>query len=171
MFTHNDEPAVNHSTDNIIDDLNNKVDTVYWHTALQEDYSTRVRDYGEGCIMSEVEAHILGYICDHEETTVTHLASRIYRTKGSVSKMLKKLEDKGLIERHQKDGNKKWVYFVPTEEGLHINAVHRSYDRVKTMELIEALLKDCTMEEIESFYKVTALRLKYFENKAQDGKE
>ena len=58
----------------------------------------------------------------------------------------------------QRDGNKKWVYFKPTEKGLRANELHRSYDRVKTLEMLEALLKDSTIEEIESFYKITALR-------------
>ena len=77
--------------------------------------------------------------------------------------MLKKLEDKGLIARSQNPDNKKWVYFYPTEEGLNVNENHRSYDRIKTREMIEALLKDCTLEDIESFYKVTARRVKFLE--------
>lgn len=148
-----------------IQELNDKVDAVYRHGALQEDYSSEVHDYGNGYLMTEVEAHTLGYICDHEETTVTHLAEFTCRTKGTVSKMMKKLEEKGLITRIQKDGNKKWVYFVPTQEGMEVNRIHRAYDRIKTMEMLEELLKKCTMEEIESFYKVTALRVEYLKNK------
>ena len=155
----------NSSLDTLIQNLNEKVDAVYRHGALQEDYSTEIHDYGNGYLMSEIEAHTLGYICDHENTTVTHLAADTYRTKGTVSKMLKKLEEKGLIERKQKQDNKKWVYFLPTPEGLRVNEIHRSYDRIKTLEMIEALLKDCTLEEIESFYKVTALRIKFLEKK------
>lgn len=151
--------------DDLIQDLNKKVDAVYRHGAIQEDYSTEVHDYGGGYLMSEVEAHTLAYVCDHEDTTVTHLAANSFRTKGSVSKMLKKLEEKGLIVRKQKDGNKKWVYFVPTSEGLRVNENHRSYDRLKTLEMIEELLKECTLEEIESFYKVTELRIQYLEKK------
>ena len=151
----------------VVKDLNDKVDDVYRHGALQEDYSTEVHDYGNGYLMTEVEAHTLGYICDHKETTVTHLAEYSCRTKGTVSKQLKKLEEKGMITRVQKNGNRKWVYFVPTNEGLKANEMHRAYDRIKTMEMLEVLLKNCTMEEIESFYKVTALRIEYLENKSK----
>lgn len=98
---------------------------------------------GNGYLMTEVEAHTLGYICDHKETTVTHLAEYSCRTKGTVSKQLKKLEEKGMITRVQKNGNRKWVYFVPTNEGLKANEMHRAYDRIKTMEMLEVLLKNC----------------------------
>lgn len=148
-----------------IQDLNSKVDIVYRHGMLQEEYSRRVRDYGEGHWMTENEAHTLSYICDNEAVTVTHLADAFFRTKGTSSKILSKLEEKGLIMRQQKADNRKWIYFVPTEEGRHVNEIHRSYDRLNTMIMLEALMKECTMEEIESFYKVTALRVKYLEQK------
>ena len=147
----------------VMKNLNEKIDAVYRHGALQQDYSNEVHDYGNGYFMSEIEAHTLSYICSHEDTTVTHLARETFRTKGTVSKMFKKLEDKGLISRKYKDGNKKWVYFIPTQEGLKVNEIHMAYDKVKTLEMIEALLQDCTLEEIESFYKVTAFRIKFLE--------
>lgn len=149
----------------VIKNLNDKVDIIYRHGLLLENYSGRVHDYGSGYQMSEVEAHTLGYICANGEATVTGLAAYTFRTKGSVSKILKKLEGRGLIQRRQKGDNKKWVYFQPTEQGLEFNKMHRSYDRIKTMEMIEALLADCTLEEIESFYKVTALRVRFLEKK------
>lgn len=155
----------------VIQNLNDKVDIIYRHGMLLENYSSRVHDYGSGYQMSEVEAHTLGYICARGEATVTGLAAHTFRTKGSVSKILKKLESRGLIRRQQKENNRKWVYFQPTDQGLEFDKMHRSYDRIKTMEIIEALLADCTMEEIESFYKVTELRVRFLEKKhvKQDG--
>ncbi len=149
----------------VIRNLKEKVDAVYRHGALQEEYSVQTRDYGNGYLMTEVEAHTLGYICEHGEVTVTHLAAYTRRTKGTVSKMLRKLEDKGLIARTQKPGNRKWVFFVPTLEGIRVNELHQAYDRIKTIEMLEALLEECTLEEVESFYKVTALRVKFLESR------
>ena len=120
----------------VVKDLNDKVDAVYRHGALQEDYSTEVHDYGNGYLMTEVEAHTLGYICDHKETTVTHLAEYSCRTKGTVSKQLKKLEEKGMITRVQKNGNRKWVYFVPTNEGLKANEMHRALSLIHILMVV-----------------------------------
>lgn len=144
-----------------IDNLNEKVDAVYRHGTLQERYSSIPRDYGMGFALSEAEAHTLGYVCQRGEVTVTDLAEFSFRTKGSVSKMLKKLEEKGLVQREQKGSNRKWVYFTPTLKGLQANDIHTAYDRVATSQMIEALLEDCSLQDVESFYRVTQLRVAY----------
>ena len=91
----------------IIDDLNEKVDAVYRHGTLQERYSNIPQDYGMGFVLTESEAHTLGYVCQRGEATVTELAEFSFRTKGAVSKILKKLEEKALVQREQKEGNRK----------------------------------------------------------------
>lgn len=145
----------------IIQNLNQKVDAVYRHGTLQERYSAIARDYGEGFILTESEAHILGYVCEMEEATVTDLAEYSFRTKGTVSKMLRKLEEKGLVQRFQREGNRKWIYVRPTERGERANVIHQAYDRAATSVMLAELLKTCTIEEIENFYKVTKARIEY----------
>lgn len=116
----------------IIQDLNQKVDAVYRHGTLQERYSAIARDYGEGFVLTESEAHTLGYVCEMGEATVTDLADYSFRTKGTISKMLRKLEDKGLVEKFQREGNRKCIYVQPTERGKRANDIHRAYDRAAT---------------------------------------
>ena len=149
----------------LISDLNRKVDAIYRHGTLQERYSSIPRDYGEGFVLSEAEAHTLGYVCEIGETTVTDLAAYSFRTKGTMSKMLKNLEDKGYIKRTKRDDNRKWVYVTATEKGRRADEVHRAYDRTATSVMIEALLKTCSIEDVESFYKVTEARIEYLKNK------
>ncbi len=145
----------------IISNLNQKVDAIYRHSTLIERYSAISRDYGEGIILTESEAHILGYVCEMEEGTVTDLARYSFRTKGTMSKMLKKLEEKGMVQRVKREDNQKWIYVSPTEYGRRANAVHKAYDRAATSIMLEDLQKTCTLEEIESFYKVTQARIEY----------
>ncbi|MGE4277702.1 MAG: MarR family winged helix-turn-helix transcriptional regulator [Lawsonibacter sp.] len=149
----------------IMQGLTKKIDAVYRHGTLQERYSAIPRDYGDGFILTESEAHTLGYVCEMGETTVTDLAEYSFRTKGTASKMLKKLEDKGLVQRTKRDGNRKWIYVSPTEQGLRANQIHQAYDRAATSVMMEELLKVCTMEDIESFYKVTQARIYYLSEK------
>jgi len=145
----------------IIQDLNAKVDAVYRHSTFLERYAAISRDYGEGVILTESEAHALGYVCEMGEATVTDLAQYSFRTKGSMSKMLKKLEEKGLVQRVKREDNRKWIYVSATQEGKRANAVHKAYDRAATSVMLEELLKSCTIQEIESFYKVTQARIEY----------
>ena len=145
----------------IIQDLNQNVDAVYRHGTLQERYSAIARDYGEGFVLTESEAHTLGYVCEMGEATVTDLADYSFRTKGTISKMLRKLEDKGLVEKFQREGNRKCIYVQPTERGKRANDINRAYDRAATSVMLADLLKTCTIEEVESFFKVTQARIKY----------
>lgn len=148
----------------LMQDLNRKIDSIYRHGTLQERYSAIPRDYGEGFVLTESEAHILGFVCEMAECTVTDLAEYSFRSKGSVSKMLKNLEEKGLVQRAKKTGNNKSVYITPTWEGLRANEVHRAYDRQATAVMLEEVLKECTVEEVESFYKVTEVRIEFLKN-------
>lgn len=84
-----------------IQDLNHKIDAIYRHGVLQEEYSRQVHDYGEGNLMTETEAHTLGYICDNHEVTVTHLAETFFRTKGTISKLLARLEEKDTLPAYR----------------------------------------------------------------------
>lgn len=157
-----------YTMEHFLKNLDEKVEAVYRHASLMFDYSNRMQDYGNGCFMSEVEAHTLWYICKHDRVTVTHLAAETFRTKGTISKLLKRLEEKGLIDREQKEENRKWVYFYATDEGRKVNDLHQSYDCIKTLEMVNTLLEDCTLEEVESFYKVTQLRIKFLTNQKKE---
>lgn len=70
------------------------------------------------------EIHCMEYIEKNIDSNVTKLAESFYMTRGAISKLTKKLIEKGLIESYQKPENKKELYFRLTEEGKAINKVH-----------------------------------------------
>ena len=62
--------------------------------------STKIpQDYGTGEEYTSVEVHTLKHIADNPGITVTELARHNGKTKGAISQILKKIEDKGLICR------------------------------------------------------------------------
>ncbi|EBF5840091.1 MarR family transcriptional regulator [Listeria monocytogenes] len=70
------------------------------------------------------EVHCIEYIAKNEDPNVTKLAEAFYMTKSAISKITKKLMDKGYIESYQKPENKKEIYFRLTAKGAEINQVH-----------------------------------------------
>lgn len=70
------------------------------------------------------EVHCIEYIGRHADSNVTQLAESFYMTRGAISKMTKKLMDKGLIESYQKPENKKEIYFRLTEQGQAVDRTH-----------------------------------------------
>ena len=70
------------------------------------------------------EIHCIAYIGEDEESNVTMLADSFDMTRGAISKLTKKLVQKGLIESYQKPDNKKEVYFKLTKQGTVIYSTH-----------------------------------------------
>ncbi|SEA50112.1 MarR family transcriptional regulator [Paenibacillus sp. 276b] len=70
------------------------------------------------------EVHCIEYIEKNADSNVTKLAESFYMTRGAISKLTKKLIEKGLIESYQKSDNKKEIYFRLTEQGKVIYQIH-----------------------------------------------
>ncbi|MBY0754035.1 MarR family transcriptional regulator [Clostridium sardiniense] len=70
------------------------------------------------------EVHCIEYIGRNIDSNVTKLAESFYMTRGAISKLTKKLIEKGLIESYQKQDNKKEIYFRLTEQGKVIYKIH-----------------------------------------------
>ncbi|MFB6731713.1 MarR family winged helix-turn-helix transcriptional regulator [Bacillus mobilis] len=70
------------------------------------------------------EVHCIEYIENNADSNVTQLAEAFYVTRGAISRMTKKLINKGLIESYQKSENKKEIYFKLTARGKEIYKIH-----------------------------------------------
>jgi len=152
------------SVQSMFDSINEKCETIYRHQTLLANYSAIPRDYGSGHLLTEVEAHTLGYIEKHEGVTASDLAKSVCRTESAVSQTLSKLESKGLIERIRLPEKRKFYGIYLTSEGRRASQSHLAYDRQHQIDTLNDLMKVCTIEEIESFFKVMRCRIELFEN-------
>ena len=71
------------------------------------------------------EVHCIEYIGKNEDSNVTKLADDFYMTRGAISKLTKKLIEKGYIKNYQKTENKKEIYFKLTKKGEQIYQTHK----------------------------------------------
>nr|WP_242972005.1 MarR family transcriptional regulator [Haloimpatiens massiliensis] len=91
---------------------------------------------------------------DNPGTTVTELSKYWNRTKGAISKTVSRLVERGFVTRYQKEDNAKTILLKVTEEGLKLSQAHKLYDTIDIAKTLDDLLKKCTIEDIDSFYKV-----------------
>lgn len=70
------------------------------------------------------EVHCIDYIGKNIDPNVTKLADSFYMTRGAISKMTKKLIQKGILESYQKPDNKKEIYFKLTARGREVYDIH-----------------------------------------------
>lgn len=82
----------------------------------------KMEDSLKGFTSSEV--HCIEYIGKNVDSNVTKLAESFYMTRGAISKMTKKLINKGILESYQSQDNKKEIYFRLTKQGQIIFNIH-----------------------------------------------
>ncbi|KWX69477.1 MarR family transcriptional regulator [Paenibacillus riograndensis] len=95
------------------------------------------------------EIHCIESIGRNVDPNVTKLAESLYMTRGAISKITKKLVEKGLIESYQKPDNKKEIYFRLTGQGEVINNIHEDLHK-EFQERDKAVFEHVTEEQFDS---------------------
>jgi len=104
---------------------------------------TRLKGYNPS------EVHCIEYIGGNEDSNVTKLAETFYMTRSAISKLTRKLIEKGLIESYQKPDNRKEVYFRLTKQGDQIYKVHEELHR-EYKERDKAVFEKITEEQYDN---------------------
>lgn len=107
----------------------------------------KMEDSLKGFTSSEV--HCIEYIEKNVDSNVTKLAESFFMTRGAISKLSKKLIEKGLIESYQKSDNKKEIYFRLTEQGKVIYKIHEDLHK-EFQERDKAVFEQITEEQFNS---------------------
>lgn len=95
------------------------------------------------------EVHCIESIEKNDDANVTKLAESLYMTRGAISKLTKKLINKGLIEFYQKPENKKEIYFRLTEQGKEIYKIHEELHK-EFRERDKVVFEQVTEEQFDS---------------------
>ena len=122
-------------------------------------------EYQKGLALSTVEMHTVTRIADNPGITITELARRWNRTKGAVTQMVHKHEEKGLVRRRRGPHTTSLLY--PTEQGEKLSALHKEFDQRYTAHFIAGLKARTSPQEVEAFFRVMSAALEM----AQEQKE
>jgi DNA-binding MarR family transcriptional regulator len=87
------------------------------------------------------ERHLLDKIGDQPGVNVTEFARAVGITKGAVSQVVKKLENKGFVRRYKSSSNDKEVFLELTRAGRDIYIKHKKTNEETLKPLIEKLKK------------------------------
>ena len=91
------------------------------------DLARRPYEYCEGVSLYPSEIHAIEYIATSSTTNQTDLAVDQGITRGAVSKMTRKLEAMGLLERYKYHRTQKEVFLHLTELGVKAYEGHKAY--------------------------------------------
>ena len=120
----------------------------------RQDYANAPRDYGTGEKVNMLSVHIMSDIEEHPGITVTELAEEWVRTKGSISQVIKNLDENGYIIKKKEGNNNKNVHLYPTSKGVELSLAHKMYDARNLKNTLDFFTQYCTEEELTAFYKV-----------------
>jgi DNA-binding MarR family transcriptional regulator len=87
------------------------------------------------------ERHLLDKIGDQPGVNITEFSRVVGITKGAVSQVVKKLENKGFIRRYKSSSNDKEVFLELTRAGRDIYIKHKKTNEETLKPLIEKLKK------------------------------
>ena len=108
------------------------------------------------------EVHCIEYIAKNTDTNVTKLAQSFCMTTGGITKITKKLINKGLIESYKKPNNKKEIYFRLTDQGIEVYKVHEKLHR-EFQERDKNVFEQFSDEEFEMMLKFGQLYNKHLD--------
>lgn len=108
------------------------------------------------------EVHCIEFIEKNVDSNVTKLAESMYMTKGAISKLTKKLIEKGLIEDYQKTNNKKEVFFKLTQQGRVVFDIHEKLHK-EFQERDESVFKHVTEEQFNHMLDFIELYSKHLD--------
>lgn len=130
---------------------------------LKDDMNV-LRDYGTGVPIKMAEVYTLSLIEQNPGITVSALAQKQRRTKGTVSVNVTALENKGYIYREKRSGNEKVVHLYATSAGEKLSTLYNAYNAKQTRNTQDKLLKNCSQEDINVFCRVLHQYLKTIVN-------
>lgn len=111
------------------------------------------RDFGTGDQLFPSEIHALCAIGTAPGINITDLSIRLGVTKGAISKIARKMEDKALIERYREPGNDKEILLRLTPKGKKAYFGHEKFQAI-AFERLATEMESLTDEQTVFLFRV-----------------
>lgn len=104
---------------------------------LDDDKSPK--DYGSGHLLYRSEMNFIKAVNSHPDSNSKELSEALNITKGAVTQFGNKLEERDIITRYLKPGNKKEKYYKLTKKGIDIINSYIAYHEEANTKICEYL--------------------------------
>ena len=86
------------------------------HSTIQKNFMEQVKSSG----LTSGQPKVLDYLRDHNGANQKEIAAACHIEPGSLTSVLNRMEEKGLIERRMLEGNRRTFYIFMTDEGSRL---------------------------------------------------
>lgn len=105
------------------------------------------KDYGTGHLLYHSEMKFLEMVYRNPEANAIELSEALKVTRGAITQMGKRMEDRGFVLRFSKPDNRKEKYYRLTDLGKTLRQAHQQY-HAKANEQMCQYLRSLTQEEL-----------------------
>lgn len=98
--------------------------------------------------VTPAECHVIDYIGKNPLTNAVGISNALEITKGGISKMTSRLMEKGFVESHRIEGNRKEIFFTLTPSGKEVFEINVRMD-TQMNERWLALLSEYSPDELD----------------------
>lgn len=138
----------------VLRNINHKTGALYDFIMVASGMLNAVRMKANGTELTMVEIRTIMMIEEHPGTTATWLCHSWNRSRGAVSQILKKLEQKGFIYKVKSAESDRVFNLFVTDAGMEVVHEFVMEDFKDSTYLVRSLMETCTEEELQAFYKV-----------------
>lgn len=138
-------------------ELLRKAEILYQFIDLFENYENRARNYcssQESGLFTMNELHLLMEIEANPGIISAELVEKTRKSKSFISQVVTKLVNHGYIVKISEGTSLKKKQLYISAKGKQLCDAHTEFDEKALLKTYKYLLRDCTPEEIDSFYKV-----------------
>lgn len=89
------------------------------HSMIQKNFMEQVKPSG----LTSGQPKVLDYLRDHNGANQKEIAAACHIEPGSLTSVLNRMEENGLIERRMLDGNRRTFYIFMTEKGTQLKDI------------------------------------------------
>lgn len=89
------------------------------HSMIQKNFMEQVKSSG----LTSGQPKVLDYLRDHNGANQKEIAAACHIEPGSLTSVLNRMEENGLIERRMLDGNRRTFYIFMTEKGTQLKDI------------------------------------------------
>lgn len=133
-------------------DLSQLVESFYEITGKMNKMRNNLISFDGSEPLNTAAIHLIDVIGKHPEYNATKIAEVLGNTKGAVSQMSTKLENKGLIVRKKSEAGDKDITFLLTESGQKVFDGHAKLHE-ELYQRLEEILNEFSNEDVDKIKK------------------
>ncbi|WP_179134535.1 MarR family transcriptional regulator [Oceanobacillus timonensis] len=129
------------------------------------DRNRKAIKFNEEAVVSDwtlTQLHVVAVIKEKGQANNTTLAEQLNISKPAVTKAVKKLLENRMLEKIQQDGNKKEVYYMLTDSGDMLAAIHEELHEKAESRYLDIFnhFDDNELETLITFFKLVSKNIK-----------